>query len=207
MEKNITHQTIALAGLSQAVGLVQQIARRGAADPEELRPCILSTLKIDADDILDVYGGLAGLKTGLRQLVRQLAEPRNVDPELARYASTLIFLENQVMGHSEMVEAIGVALRRAQSAADAAGDVLDTTVIEALAYGYQQTLSQLKPRVIVSGEQRHLSDPRNADLIRALLLAGVRSVLLWRQAGGVRWKLLFIRSRVQREAQRLLDSL
>ena len=207
MEKNLTHQAIALAGLSQAVMLVQQIARRGSADLDAMKTSIGSTLKIDADDILDVYGGLAGLETGLRQMERQLAEPRQVDPELARYASTLIFLEGQVMNRPEMVDAIGVAVKRAQAAAERSGDILDDGVFEALAYGYQQTLSQLKPRVMVSGEQRYLSEQRNSDRIRALLLAGVRSALLWRQAGGVRWKLLFVRSSLQREARRLRESI
>ena len=207
MEKTLTHQAIALAGLSQAVLLVQQIARRGTADLDAMKTSIGSTLKIDADDILDVYGGLSGLETGLRQMERQLAEPRQVDPELARYASTLIFLEGQVMKRPEMVDAIGVAVQRAQAAAKRSGDILDDGVFEALAYGYQQTLSQLKPRVMVSGEQRYLSEQRNSDRIRALLLAGVRSALLWRQAGGVRWKLLFVRSSLQREARRLRESI
>ncbi len=207
MEKNLTNQTIALAGLAQAVTLVQQIAKGGTADLQDMEVSIASTLKVDADDILDVYGGLAGLKTGLKQLERQLAEPRQVDPELARYASTLMFLEQSVMKQPAMIEAIGVAVSRAQANAEKAGRMLDDEVFEALAYGYQQTLSQLKPRVIVSGEQRHLSAQHNSDRIRALLLAGVRSALLWRQAGGVRWKFLFIRSRLQREACRLLASI
>lgn len=207
MEKTLTHQAIALAGLSQAVLLVQQIARRGSADLHAMKTSIGSTLKIDADDILDVYGGLSGLETGLWQMERQLAEPRQVDPELARYASTLIFLEGQVMKRPEMVDAIGVAVQRAQAAAERSGDILDDGVFEALAYGYQQTLSQLKPRVMVSGEQRYLSEQRNSDRIRALLLAGVRSALLWRQAGGVRWKLLFVRSSLQRKARRLRESI
>jgi len=98
-------------------------------------------------------------------------------------------------------------VQRAQAAAKRSGDILDDGVFEALAYGYQQTLSQLKPRVMVSGEQRYLSEQRNSDRIRALLLAGVRSALLWRQAGGVRWKLLFVRSSLQREARRLRESI
>ena len=207
MEKTISHQVIALAGLTQAVYLVQQIAKRGTADRADMEVCIGSTLKVDADDIYDVYGGLAGLKTGLAQLTRQIAEPRQVDPELARYASTLIFLERELMKRAEMVQALGLAISRATAAMERGGRILDDEVVQALAQGYQQTLSQLKPRVIVSGEQRFLSDSDNADRIRALLLAGVRSALLWRQAGGVRWKLLFQRTRLQREAQALLDSM
>lgn len=207
MDKTLTNQAIALAGLSQATYLVQQIAKHGSADPEDTKVVIASTLKIDAEDVLDVYGGLAGLRTGLKQLDRQLSEPRAVDPELARYASTLIFLERQLMKNPAMIEAVGVAVSRANIRAEQTGDMLDDEVFEALAYGYQRTLSLLKPRVVVSGEQRFLAEPRNAERIRALLLAGIRSVVLWRQAGGVRWKLLFQRSKLQREARRLLATL
>jgi len=37
-----------------------------------------------------------------------------------------------------------------------------------------------------------------------LLLAGIRAALLWSQAGGTRWKLLFERGKMQREAEALL---
>jgi high frequency lysogenization protein len=207
MDKTLTNQAIALAGLSQAIYLVQQIAKHGSADPDDTQVVIASTLKIDAEDVLDVYGGLAGLRTGLKQLDKQLSEPKAVDRELARYASTLILLEQQLMKNPAMVEAIGVAVSRANISAEKTGNLLDDEVFEALAYGYQNNLSFLKPRVVVSGEQRFLAEPRNAARIRALLLAGVRSVVLWRQAGGVRWKLLFLRTNLQREAKGLLATL
>jgi high frequency lysogenization protein len=206
MIKTLTNQAIALAGLSQAVYLVQQIARRGSADREDLEASIASTLKIDADDVLDVYGGLHRVATGLRQLEQQLAEPDRVEPEQARYASTLMFLERKLMKRPSMVEAIGAALHQAAEQAQALG-VLDEVVSETLANAYQSTLSQMKPRVLVSGEQMYLSDPDNANRIRALLLAGIRSLVLWRQCGGARWKLLLFRTRLQREARRLLESL
>lgn len=206
MIKTLTHQTIALAGLSQAVFLVQQIAQRGTADREDMEACIASTLKIDSDDVLDVYGGLQRIATGLKQLERQLGEPGRVDPDQARYSSTLIFLERKLMKQPPMVEAIGAAVYHAGELAQSLG-VLHDDVFETLADAYQKTLSQMKPRVLVSGEQMYLSDTDNANRIRALLLAGVRSLVLWRQCGGARWKLLLYRSRMQREARRLLESL
>lgn len=206
MIKTLTHQAIALAGLSQAVFLVQQIARRGVADRETMEASLGSTLKIDADDVLDVFGGLHGVTVGLRQLEKQLAGPGKADPEQARYASTLIFLERKLMQQPEMVEAIGTAVRHATERAEEWG-VLDDDVVKILADAYQRTLSTLKPRVLVAGEQRHLARSDNAHSIRALLLAGIRSVVLWRQCGGTRWKLLFYRTRLQQEIRRLLQSL
>ena len=49
---------------------------------------------------------------------------------------------------------------------------------------YQDTLSKLRFRIKVSGSAQHLQDGVNADIIRALLLAGIRSAFLWRQLGG-----------------------
>jgi high frequency lysogenization protein len=206
MIKTLTNQTIALAGLSQALSLVQQIAKRGIADREAMETCLASTLKIDSEDVLDVYGDLSHLAHGLRQLDQQLAEPDKVDKEQARYASTLVFLERKLMKQPAMVEAIGVAVHGAAERAQDVG-VLHEDVYQALAEAYQQTLSQLQPRVLVTGEQMYLADPDNGQRIRALLLAGIRSVVLWRQCGGSRWKLLFYRTKMQKEARRLLQGI
>lgn len=205
MIKTTTNQAIALAGLSQAAYLVQQIAKQGSADREAMAASIASTLKIDSEDVLDVYGGLERIKLGLKCLDDQLSGPGKANPEQARYASTLIFLERTLIKQPPMVEAIGVALHRAAELAEAAG-VLDEGVLKILAGAYSETLSQLRPRVLVGGEQRYLADAENADKIRALLLAGVRSAVLWRQCGGARWKLLFYRGRLQQETRRLLQA-
>jgi CII-binding regulator of phage lambda lysogenization HflD len=42
-----------------------------------------------------------------------------------------------------------------------------------------------------------------ADIVRSLLLAGIRSAYLWRQLGGRRWKLAFQRQSMLRSAQEL----
>jgi high frequency lysogenization protein len=206
MNKTLTHQAIALAGLSQAAYLVQQVARQGRADPDAMEASIASALKIDADDVLDVYGGLQGLAIGLKRLDEQLSGPGRADPEQARYASTLIFLERTLMQEPAMINALTAALQRASARAEAVGP-LDLDVLALLAEAYSNTLSQLKPRVLVAGEQRYLADSERADEIRALLLAGIRSAVLWRQCGGTRWKLLFHRRRLQQETKQLLRAL
>jgi high frequency lysogenization protein len=44
----------------------------------------------------------------------------------------------------------------------------------------------LSPRIMVNGDPAHLNNPENANRIRALLLAGIRAAMLWRQSGGGR---------------------
>ena len=203
MIKTLTNQVIALAGLTQSMHLVQQIAKRGSADESDMRTSIASILKIDAEDVLGVYGGLANLQTGLKRLEKQVGNPDQVDPILARYVATLLFLERKLMRSPQKMALITNGLR---SVADIVPDfgVLHEDVLARIADLYQQTISQIKPRVIVVGEEQYLRQPENANRIRALLLAGIRSVVLWRQCGGRRWRLLLTRSAYQREAHRLV---
>jgi len=205
VEHSIRNQVIALAGLAQAMELVKQTARTGRNDEIALRSSVLSVFMIDANDILDVYGGLPSLVLGLKALKRQLSEPRQVDPETARYASTLIYLEPMLSQNRSMTGAITQAIQEARDVWERSTDRLDPEVFRLLATAYQQTVSTLKPRIMVAGEQRQLADPQNANQIRTLLLAGIRSALLWRQAGGSKWRVLFLRSRMQKIVQELLD--
>jgi Uncharacterized protein involved in purine metabolism len=59
-----------------------------------------------------------------------------------------------------------------------------------LAELYKTTLGELNPRIMVSGEQIYLSNRHTANHIRALLLAGIRAVSLWKSQGGRTWQLL-----------------
>ncbi|MGB1139944.1 MAG: DUF489 family protein, partial [Halioglobus sp.] len=68
---------------------------------------------------------------------------------------------------------------------------------------YQDTLSKQKFRIRVTGSAQHLQNEQNADIIRALLLSGVRAAFLWRQLGGRRWKLLWQRKRLLHASQNL----
>ena len=58
---------------------------------------------------------------------------------------------------------------------------------------------------MVSGDPEHLNDNTVASTIRAALLGGLRSVVLWRQCGGTRPSLLLQRTRYLRESERLLN--
>ena len=77
-------------------------------------------------------------------------------------------------------------------------------VIASLAGIYQDTISTLLPRIIVQGEQSLLSQQANANKIRAVLLAGIRAAVLWRQTGGNRLQFLFGRKAYLQAAENLL---
>jgi high frequency lysogenization protein len=59
-------------------------------------------------------------------------------------------------------------------------------------------------RIQVSGSPQILQRDENAEKVRALLLAGIRSAVLWRQSGGRRWQLIFNRRKVIHHARDLL---
>jgi len=206
MLKTLTHQTIALAGLSQTVQLVRDIARTGSHDAYDLETCLSSLLKINADSVVEVYGSLKNLKTGLTLLQRQLGAPETVDTELARYAAALVYLEGKYQRQDAMQKAVRLGLERA-TAQTAHFGVNHENVIAALADLYKNTISQLNPRIIVQGEQWHLENTANANKIRALLLAGIRAAWLWRQCGGSRLGFLLNRRKLRDEAGRLLQSI
>ena len=60
---------------------------------------------------------------------------------------------------------------------------------------------------MVNGEQNFVSNATNANKIRALLLAAIRSAVLWRQCGGTRWQMLFQRKAILAETQKIVDEL
>ena len=202
----ITNQTIALAGIAQAAALVQQLATTGTADDKAMQSSIGSILKIDSDSIEDIYGGLQNVKLGLEQLDRQLTGNNISNPEQARYSASLVFLEKQLSNDEKMLKTIHIGVEKAQAQSEHFGP-LHENVLASLGDLYHSTISNLKPRVMVNGEQVYLSNPNTVNKIRSLLLAGIRSTLLWRQCGGSRWKFLFFRKKLQDEVRRLLNSL
>ena len=207
------HDTVlALAGIFQSARLVQQLAREGRADPEAFQASIRSTLDLDAPDVPAVYGGAAGVRLGLTLLHTKLSgqsEPSDV--EMAHYVVALIHLANVLRKRPAMQDAIRSGLEAAQTqmkffASDDKPGEIHPALLEKLAELYSQTISNLAPRIMVSGEHGHLSNPANAAKVRAVLFAGIRSAILWRQLGGRRWQLLFQRAKISNTAATLLDN-
>jgi high frequency lysogenization protein len=207
MELNtITNQTLALAGVAQAAALVQQLATKGNCDPLALESSMASILKIDSDSVIDVYGSLSGLKLGLEQLNVQMTGYRITNPEQARYAASIVFLEHQLAERKNLLNTIQSGVIKAQAQSEHFG-LLHENVLANLSDVYQNTISTLQPRIIVHGSPDFLSRPDVANKIRTCLLAGVRSAILWRQCGGTRWRFLFYRKKIQAELQILLKQI
>ena len=203
----IEQQAIALAGVAQAARMVDQISKSGSYPAEFLEPSINSLFVFDMDKAEDLFGGIGGVKLGLQNLSsilasRQAPETRDV----VRYVFSILHLERQFASNSEMQAIVHSRLEHASFKSEHfAGHIHD--VCHSVSGIYQDTLSHLRFRIKVNGSATHLQNTRNADIIRSLLLAGIRSAFLWRQLGGKRWKLLMQRKHLLEASQRLSRTL
>ncbi len=203
MAKAIEERTLALAGVFQAALLTQQVARRGSSEPEATEASLASIFVLDPPSTAAVYGGLDGVRRGLLCLREQLARGGTRDNELLRYVIALLHLSGKLRKRRELLTAIGDGIARTERQREHF-PLTHTNLIAALAELYTATISTLTPRIIVTGEHGFLSHPEHANQVRALLLSGIRSAILWRQNGGSKWGVIFGRRGYLEAAQRLL---
>lgn len=208
VKKNIRNRTLSLAALLQCCAQVKQIAESGQSDLQQARTLLTSVFDKNADTIEEIYAGQDNLKPGLLLLNDYLNTGRGgaQDMELTRYAINLLYLQGKLEKNSSQGEAMLNELQEASKQLDYFDDVLHSSVVGRIADCYQKYISPLGGKIIVKGDQRHLENQDNAALIRALLLAGVRAAVLWRQAGGSRLKLLFQRTGLLKETHALLNN-
>lgn len=209
MEANTRNRTLALSALFLCIHSVMQIAHKGKCDSKVLSTCLGSLLNDSADNIEDIYGGLPNLKLGLGALMYNLGggqldpngRPKNM--ESTRYSINILHLQRKLMKNREVYDELMKGIQEAQGKLEFF-ELTHPNIIASLAKTYTQTISKLGPRIMIKGDQSALAVPDNASKIRALLLAATRAALLWDQAGGGRWKLLFERSKMQKQADQLL---
>jgi len=197
---------IAFAGIFQAAYLVDQIAHSGIADSSAVNASIYSLFQIDAESVRAVYGGVDNVRIGLQQLDQEMISINLQGSDITRYVLTLMHLEQKLSKNPAMIRQITDAINLATQRLDHF-PMLHSNIIALLADTYASTISTLHPRIMVNGEPEYLQNTDNANKIRTLLLAGIRSTMLWRQCGGSRIKLLFSRRKTISQAQELLKSL
>ncbi len=206
MSRSLDDQTLALAGVFQAANLVQQIAHNGQCSETSLETCIRSLFATNPASTLDVYGGeLTDIREGLVTLASALGQQtKQQDIEVLRYVLNLIHLESKLNRRSDMLEVIGSRIDQARHTASHFG-FTHSNLISNLASVYTDTISTFRLRIQVSGNPSVLQRDENAAKVRALLLAGIRSAVLWRQTGGRRWQLIFSRRKVIERARQLAE--
>ena len=68
---------------------------------------------------------------------------------------------------------------------------------------YLSTISTVEPRIIVNGDNKYLTDKKNAAMIRSLLLCAIRSYILWQQSGGSKFRILLFKKKIAELAVKL----
>jgi len=204
---SLTDQTLAIASMIQSALLINQLAHGKPMNQAAFDCSVDSLFTLDAASSEDIYGHGEGLITGLRALDDYLSgKAHQPDREIAYYLMSMMKLERKLVKNGSMVDQVQQGLR---TISQQTGDFEFSPMarVHQIDGLYQKTLSQIKPRIIVQGEQTYLSNPDTTGKIRALLFAGVRATVLWRQRGGSRLKLLFSRKKYLFEARRILTRL
>ncbi|RBP83598.1 lysogenization regulator HflD [Marinomonas rhizomae] len=198
MSSKEKEQTIALSAIFQAAELVSILAKTGQVDNASLQPLLESLLMVNAASTEDIYGGQWDCSSNLalgRKISRQALgkERSSVNPDTLRYALSLIHLENKLAKTPDMLSTIGQKIAQIEQKKAHYENVLHENMLASISGMYQDTLSKLSFRIQVQGDSRFLQQPQVANQVRAILMAGIRAAMLWRQLGGKRWHLIFKR--------------
>jgi high frequency lysogenization protein len=196
---------LALAGIFQATRLVQKVATTNSLDQTAFETSLNSIIEIDPPNTLAVYGGTTeGITLGLELLQEQFGEDTTKrDMELTKYIVTIMHLTGKLTKNKAMLSTLSNGIERVR-AQTGHYPITHENVVAGIADIYVNTISNIKPRIIVNGEQGYLANPDNANKVRALLLAAIRSTILWQQCGGTRLQLMFKRKFIAQTAGEFL---
>lgn len=198
-------RALALAGLLQAVYLVQQMAQNGQAQAGPLAASIDSLFRFDAESPEAVFDGAGNLRVGLERLVNQLEGGAGRDAAVTRMAMTVLHLERKFIRHGRAPGAVHEGLKDIARQREHWGPA-HPTVLARLGELYAREVSPIGPRVLVQGNPVYLGQPDVVGEVRATLLAAVRAAVLWRQLGGSYWDFLFGRRALVQAARDWLDA-
>ena len=200
----IENQTLALAGIFQSAALIEQLATKGELNQAAFDCSFDSLFTFDVPTAMDVFGNLSGLSRGLKELTLYLGgENQAPDKNLAYYVLSMLKLSARLKRDQNLAVMVQSKLQKIEKQSRDF-ELSRHSVISQIDGVYQSTISTIKPRVMVQGEQVYLSNSNNASKVRTLLLAGIRAAVLWHQLGGSKWKLIFSRKKYVLTANQLL---
>jgi high frequency lysogenization protein len=204
MSNDRKDRTLALAGVLQATELVRQAAWHGTWSGYAATASLDSLFRLEADTVDSVYGDRKRMRLGLETLISVLQGDQGSNDAL-RYAIALLQIERRFQASKNLQGKVGEGLESiAESAQTVPAEEVEDFKAEKVAVLYTETISQLSPRIVVNGRPQYLKVERVVNWVRSLLLAGLRSAVLWDQLGGGRLELMFGRRRILDQAHELL---
>jgi high frequency lysogenization protein len=199
-------RSLALAGLLQAADTVIAIAAEGRADAAAVQTGIDSVFRIDAESTEAVFGSAPALRRGLSLLAAHAGGQPGSSVQQGRVAFTVLQVERKLAARRDLLQAIHEGIQ-ALAPLHAREGASSAELQAGLGELYAKTISTLSPRVLVQGDPQQLSRTEVVMSIRALLLAAVRSAVLWRQLGGSYWDFFLRRGQISAAARSWLATI
>lgn len=188
-------QTLALASIFQTTALVHQLASTGQCDSHSNKAS-LNSIVSQSEDVDEIFPSPEDLRVGFESL-KTLLEKKPVSMQnIMLYSTALINLEKKLMKKPQLLTQISAEIDHIKK--QDFFDIHHSNSIARLAELYKNTLGSLNPTIMVRGEQIYLTNRNTANHIRALLLAGIRAVSLWKSQGGKTWHLLLNKKKTLR---------
>ncbi len=203
--KNIYDQTLALSSMFQSATLIDQLANGKAINQAAFDCSFDSLFTLNAETTQDIYGYGEGLIQGMRTLIFNLSgEKKSLNRQVVYYILSMIKLESKLKENAPAVKTIQQGLEDIEKQVEMY-DMTQSAKLQKIDGLYQKTISQIKPQIIVQGQQLYLENSDISSKVRTLLFSGIRAAVFWKQRGGSRFKLIFYRKKYQQEARQQLE--
>ena len=197
-KQELKNETISLGAIYQACNEIKKIAWQGEININTIEPLINSVYQITSENIDDIYINIKRLNTGLDFLRRQLVgDAFSRDAEVTRYFEALGILIKNMNKKEDIFNKLRQQLTQ-QTMAVEKGNLDDHALF--LSNLYLNTVSKVEPRIIVNGDNKYLTDKKNAAMIRSLLLCAIRSYILWQQSGGSKFRIFIFKKKIAKLA-------
>ena len=191
---NLESRSIAFAAMCQAAYLVDKLANKGVCpDAVAFNASLRSIVRTDSASPLAIFSGHESLTLGYKTVVEQLDNNNgNRNIQITKYVAGLMALERKLSANAESLNLLGERINQVNRQL-AHFEIDDSNVLNNFDSIYRDLISTLGPKIQVNGNPSILQQEHTQHKIRALLLAGVRAAVLWRQIGGKRRQLLLSR--------------
>ncbi|MBU3827060.1 MAG: lysogenization regulator HflD [Candidatus Anaerobiospirillum merdipullorum] len=210
---SVVNETLALAALFQACTQIHRVARTGYVDPYATAAVIRGLIITNPQSCEDIYPSNQ-LLVGYRQLAAsfssQAGDKSAETIEITKDAFKVMGLELTIERNNAIFDKLGrdidslrtsILGRYPDYESGKPEIVLSQDCLHDFSELYQSLISPNFPRLMIYGEETYLSRVENQEMIRSLLLSGIRSCVLWRQLGGRRRYLFFRRKAIVQQAR------
>ena len=200
-KRELKNETISLGAIYQACNEIKKIAWQGEINNNIIEPLINSVYQTTSEEIEDVFISIKRLNSGLDFLRRQLVgDAFSRDGEVSRYFEAIGILVKNMNKKDDVLNKLRTELTKQSMPINE--DNLDQHALF-LSELYLSTISTVEPRIIVNGDNKYLTDKKNAAMIRSLLLCAIRSYILWQQSGGSKFRILLFKKKIAELAVKL----